>query len=196
MKYPAFFEEIEPIKLYDPLAETLGAFEDGEILFTYLDVVKSAGHSCPTVAGAYLMALYGLKALYREEIPQRGGIKVFFKNSAEDGVTGVIANIFTQITGATQAFGFKGLNGQFARNNLIFFSEPMEATLKLQRVDTQESVALVYDPTKLPADPKLEKLMGFVVQGRASGAEKKEFAALWQERVAAIFKNHKEVLSL
>ena len=54
------------------LASFLGAFEDGIIEYSYLDVVKSAGHSCPTVLGAYLMTLKGLEALYKDEIPKRG----------------------------------------------------------------------------------------------------------------------------
>ena len=39
----------------DPLARFLGAAEDGVIEYTYADTVKLAGHSCPTVASAYLM---------------------------------------------------------------------------------------------------------------------------------------------
>lgn len=52
MQYPAFFDEVEPIVLYDPLAEFLGAATAGRVEYTYLDAVKLAGHSCPTVAGA------------------------------------------------------------------------------------------------------------------------------------------------
>ncbi len=49
MNYPKFFDDIEPIRLRDELSNFLGTFEDGVIEFSYLDVVKSAGHSCPTV---------------------------------------------------------------------------------------------------------------------------------------------------
>ena len=49
MIYPQFFNKIPTIKLQDDLASFLGAFEDGIIEFSYLDIVKSAGHSCPTV---------------------------------------------------------------------------------------------------------------------------------------------------
>ena len=51
MTYPAFFETTASITLKDPLSEALGAFDEGLITYTYLDVVKTAGHSCPTVAG-------------------------------------------------------------------------------------------------------------------------------------------------
>ncbi len=60
MTYPEFFKNIETIKLQDDLSLFLGAFEDGIIEFSYLDVVKTAGHSCPTVLGAYLMKSYSL----------------------------------------------------------------------------------------------------------------------------------------
>jgi len=51
--YPAFFDEVETITLHDPLAEFLGSASDGRIKYAYVDTVKLAGHSCPTVAGAY-----------------------------------------------------------------------------------------------------------------------------------------------
>ena len=62
MNYPNFFTTIETVKVQDPLSQVLGAFNDGVYEFSYLDVVKSAGHSCPTVTGAYLMTLEALKA--------------------------------------------------------------------------------------------------------------------------------------
>lgn len=70
MKYPKFFDEIQTIKLKDDLSATLGSFEEGLVEFSYLDIVKSAGHSCPTVAGAYLMTQVALKKLYKDELPK------------------------------------------------------------------------------------------------------------------------------
>lgn len=51
MQLPAFFDEVPAIVVTDPLAETLGAAEGGLIEYRYVDAVKLAGHSCPTVAG-------------------------------------------------------------------------------------------------------------------------------------------------
>ena len=53
MQYPAFFDAVPHLRLRDPLAEFLGAIEDGVVEYTYVDAVKLAGHSCPTVASAY-----------------------------------------------------------------------------------------------------------------------------------------------
>ncbi|MEZ5628204.1 MAG: hypothetical protein R3E34_11865 [Rhodocyclaceae bacterium] len=73
---PAFYDQVAPIRLRDPLAATLGAFDEGIYEIGYREVVKLAGHSCPTVAGAFLMARRGLQALYGEALPVRGQIRV------------------------------------------------------------------------------------------------------------------------
>ena len=43
MNYPEFFDTVETIKLKDQLSQTLGAFSDGVIEFSYKDVVKVQG---------------------------------------------------------------------------------------------------------------------------------------------------------
>jgi len=54
MQYPQFFKTIETIKLRDKLSDFFGTFENGLVEFSYLDVVKATGHSCPTVAGEHI----------------------------------------------------------------------------------------------------------------------------------------------
>ncbi len=61
----------------EPLGGLLGS--ESISVFSFGDVVKLSGHSCPTVAGAYLMTLYALKALHSDELPIRGNIKVEMK---------------------------------------------------------------------------------------------------------------------
>lgn len=186
MNYPSFFNEVEAIAMQDPLSNILGAFEDGELTFHYLDVVKAAGHSCPTVAGAYLMTLKALKALYPHSTPVRGNIKVAFKEQVEEGVAGVIANVISQITGATEKSGFKGLNGKFARHSLMEFSAAISSSARFTRVDTGESVDLYYDPAVVPPLPEMQGLMQKVVSGAAEPEDIKAFGIFWQERVARI----------
>ena len=152
----------------------------------YIECVKLAGHSCPTVAGAYLMALKGLEALYGTELPQRGSIHVSMNQREEEGVTGVICNVISFIAGANGIGGFKGLNGTFARNNLVSYGVPMDGEVKLTRTDTNESVILSYNPSMIGADPMMQPLMGKAMQGLASQDEKKEFGRLWQARVEKI----------
>ncbi len=186
MKIPSFFDEVVTIEMIDPLANVLGTFEDGKVSFSYLDVVKAAGHSCPTVGGAYMMSYYALKALYKEELPVRGMIDVSFKESLDDGVAGVIGNVITHITGATDKSGFKGLNQKFARHSLMHFDSDITSSARFKRVDTQESVDVFYDPTAIKADEKMALLMQLIAQNKASQEQIKEFGTLWQERVRKI----------
>jgi len=76
MTFPSFFADIPTIVVHDRLAEFLGAADGGVIEYRYADAVKLAGHSCPTVAGAYLLARRALAALYPDTLPERGDIQV------------------------------------------------------------------------------------------------------------------------
>jgi hypothetical protein len=186
MKYPAFFDKVEPIQLHDPLSEFLGAFEGGDMEICYLDCVKLAGHSCPTVAGAYLMALKGVEALYPDTLPQRGRIKVEMRDSLTNGVTGVVGNVIAFIVGASGAGGFKGIQGNFSRNNLISYDAPIQSEVRLTNLDTNETIELDYNPSSIPPSPEMQPLMGKALQGQASKEELSRFGQLWQERVEKI----------
>jgi len=196
MNYPDFFNTIETIKLQDPLSNLLGTFENGMIEFTYLDVVKNAGHSCPTVAGAYLLALEGIKALYENDTPIRGEIFVSFQEDSSEGVAGVIANVLSHITGATESLGFKGLNGNFIRHDLMQFNAEISSSIKLQRLDTGKTVELVYNPSSIAQNPQVGTLMQKIMQNIATPEEKKLFGTYWQERVENIFKNIPQIIKV
>jgi hypothetical protein len=186
MNYPTFFDEVETIEMKDPLSNVLGSLEDGDVTFNYLDVVKSAGHSCPTVAGAYLMTLKALEALYPHDTPIRGNIKVAFKEPMEEGVAGVIGNVISQITGATDKSGFKGLNGKFARHSLMDFNSDISSSARFIRVDTGSSVDVYYNPNVVPPLPDMQPLMQKVMSGAAEPEDIKAFGIFWQERVERI----------
>lgn len=186
MTYPIFFDEVESLEIQDPLAKVLGAFEDGEMTFHYVDVVKAAGHSCPTVAGAYLMTLKALKALYPHSMPVRGNIKVAFKEAMEEGVAGVIGNVISHLTGATDKNGFKGLNGRFARHSLMTFGADISASARFTRIDTAQSVDVYYNPEVVPPLPDMQKLMQKVMSETAEPEDIQAFGIFWQERVERI----------
>ncbi len=195
MNYPQFFNKIPTIKLQDELASFLGAFEDGIIEFSYLDIVKSAGHSCPTVLGAYLMTKEGLKALYENELPKRGQIIVEFKEAQDIGVAGVIGNVMMNITGAATINGFKGISGKFDRNYLMKFEQDINgASVRFTRIDTNQSVDVFYDASSIKAHEDMNFLMQKSLQGNATNEEKKEFGKLWQERVEIIFENEGNII--
>ena len=121
MAFPEFFARVPAVTLRDPLAELLGAAEGGLIEYRFADAVKLTGHSCPTVAGAWLMTVRALRALYGDEIPERGNVAVALRESLDSGVAGVIGSVAGLLTGAAGAGGFKGLGGRHSRRNLLQF---------------------------------------------------------------------------
>ena len=196
MNYPQFYDTVESISLVDPLAKVLGAFENGEYEISYIEVVKAAGHSCPTVAGAYLMTAAALEALYPNERAVRGNIKVEFAEALEDGVAGVIGNVVSQITGATDKSGFKGLGGKFARHSLMHFGADVNASARFTRVDNAKSVDVIYNPSSVPASPDMMPLMQKMQSGAASPEDMKKFGELWQDRVRRIFESFEKVIEV
>ncbi len=194
MKYPDFFDSIEAIKVKDGLAQFLGAVEDGVMEFKYLDLVKTAGHSCGTVSGAYLTAMKGLKALYGEELPVRGEIKVEIKKTPTENNAGVVGNVLSNITGATTDFGFGGLpNGKFNRRNLLFFGADIETDVRFTRTDTGKQVGVNYRPGKV-VNPK--EIMMLVFGPEATEESKATFPAKFQNMVKTIFENADEVFEV
>ncbi len=185
MRYPHFFDQVEPLQLFDPLADFLGALEDGQIEITYLDLVKFAGHSCPTIAGVYLMAKLGLEQLF-EDLPTRGEIEVHIKGPKSEGVNGVIGNTLAYICGVSDEAGFKGIGGKFDRSNELFYNAPIQEEVALRRSDTGMKVELSYDPSIVPPEPKMKELMQKLLMGQGNLEEKKEFGQLWQKRVEKI----------
>ena len=196
MKYPDFFDTIETIKLEDDLSLFLGTFENGKIEFSYLDIVKAAGHSCPTVAGAYIITLVALKKLFEDETPKRGKICVSFQEDSKDGATGVIANVISLVTGATEYTGFKGIQGNFQRYGLMKFNAKLNTSIKFQRIDTCKTIELSYNPNTIVQNPLIPKLMKKIMTKSATSEEKKKFGILWQDRVATIFENIDNVIEI
>lgn len=181
--FPEFFTRAPVIRLYDPLAEFLGAAQRGLMEYRYADVVRLAGHSCPTVAAAFLMIRAALRALYPDETPMRGGVHVALRDDVRDGTTGVVANVATLITGATQVSGFKGIAGQFDRRNLLSYNASTAAELRLTRLDTHAAVDVSADLSNVTMDPRARQLLPRCLSGLADDAELEQFRHLWQDRV-------------
>jgi hypothetical protein len=188
--YPDFFDAVPRLRLRDPLAELLGASEGGLMEYAYADAVRLAGHSCPTVASAYWMSFLALERLYGEDMPERGAIRVAFRQNPADGVTGVIANVVSLLTGAAQEGGFKGLGGRFDRRNLLTFGAELPLELRFTRLDTGASVDIAARPQAVPAEAEMMPLMRACLEGSASPAEGRRFGTLWQDRVRRLLLEH------
>src|SRR3990172_11878575 len=151
-----FFQEVRPIRLQEPLAETLGALqgEGTALTYTFMDVIKLAGHACPTVAGAYLSCQKALEGLYPGEIPVRGDIAVTVYGEPDEGVYGVMAQVFAFVTGAAPETGFQGLGTRFKRKDLLRFNprkpDPEAMCFEFRRADRQKTLLVKYYPKLVP----------------------------------------------
>ena len=190
MGFPEFFAQVPAVTLRDPLADLLGAAQDGLIEYRFADAVKLAGHSCPTVAGAWLMTVRALRALYGDEMPERGNIAVAMHEQLDSGVAGVIASVAGLLTGAAGDGGFKGLGGRYGRRNLLHFGVAGSGILTFSRRDSHAAVNCALHLENVPADPRLGGLLGTILGGSADRETTLLFGQLWQERVRRILIDH------
>lgn len=191
MPFPDFFAAAPFISVIDPLAEFLGVAEGGVLDYRYEDAVRLAGHSCPTVASAFLMTRAALAALYGDALPRRGEIRVDLAEAQDAGVAGVIAAVATLLTGATAESGFRGLGGQFNRRDKLFFKQPLQhGSLRFTRLDSGAAVEVGADLSFVPGDPRMGELMPLCLGGQASSVQQREFRTLWQGRVRQLLLEH------
>jgi hypothetical protein len=188
MKLPDFFDKVPRLRVHDPLAEALGCAELGIFEYSYADAVRLAGHSCPTVAASYWLTWLALEHLYPDDLPQRGGVKVEFRESEREGSTGVAAAIVQMLTGAAGDLGFKGVGGRFARVGLQRFGRDVPLSIRSTRLDNGAAVDAAADLT-LP-------LPGPALRPRTRGHESADLAAIaelgaqWQRRVKHMLIDH------
>lgn len=194
LSYPTYYDQIPPIRMQDNLAKTLGAAE-GCFDYYFIDVVKSAGHSCPSVAGAWMQTVVALRSLYGQETPIRGRLHVTIKGSEDDGHSGAIANVISLITGATNKQGFGGIFAQADSNRqgLLTFANQHDDgplytifTILDEQQNPIKSVKVSYNPRVVAPDRAMMPLAMKMKSGLANEQEKAQFAGFWQERVQRI----------
>jgi len=184
VNFPDFYEQAPVVRTRDPFADMLGAARDGMIEYRYADAVRLAGHSCPTVAGAYLMGRAALAALYPDGPAERGGIAVHMPAPEHEGTTGVMAQVLTLLTGAASDNGFHGIQGRFKRKGLLSFAGQREGdAIKFTRLDTGATVMVSLNVSPVPGDPAQGMRMAAILQDRADNSQRTAFANAWQDRV-------------
>ncbi len=185
-----FYDDVKPIRLREPLAEFLGAIDEGEeFIFTYQDAVKLAGHSCPAVSGAYKITQKALAALYGKETPVRGEISVKISGQVDNGANGPISQVISLITGAAPETGFAGLGSHFGRKNKLVFDKKNEEpnSFVFTRDDNKKSVKIIYRPENIPQpDEDMSCLFTKCIMEGATQTQQEKFKQIWQARVKAV----------
>lgn len=194
MKYLDFFDSIEKIVLKDELLIFLWVNNDWLIDFSYKDIVKTAGHSCWTVAWAYLIAQKWLKELFWNENPNRGKIKVEIKKAPTDDNAWVIWCVLSNITWATTNYWFWGISTwEFNRRNTLFYNVDIESDVKLTDLITWKSVEINYRPWRI-VNPM--KILKSAIWPDATELDKKTFPIKFQAMVKTIFENSDTVIDV
>lgn len=179
------------IVLRDALAAFLGAVPDGIVEYAYADAVKLAGHSCPTVASAWLMTRAALRALYGDALPERGGVRVELQGALHEGVNGVIANVVGLVTGAAGDGGFKGIGGRFVRCGLLRGGvADVAGQLRYTRLDNADAVTVSARLERVPSDARVAALLPRCLVGAATPDDEALFRTLWQGRVQRLLLDH------
>lgn len=181
------------VSLREPLAQILGAFRDESpiIEYSYADVVRMAGHACPTTAGAYICCREALESLYPDEVPVRGEVSIVVYGEEDEGVYGVMGQVFSYITGAAARNGFRGLGHRFRRKDLLEYSlskpEPDAMCFDFSRIDNGSLVSVRFYPRRIPHsgedETRKSRLMEKVIWEAAREEEIKEFQRLWLKKV-------------
>lgn len=172
------------ISVFEPFSDfLLGEKEEKSFQISLLDVVRLAGHACPSMVGAFLITKKAIETLYPDTgVCIRGQIKISIPALATQGATGPMSNVFGYITGAWGETGFGGFSdGSFTRRNLIQFgsSEVPKGHYRFTRTDNGDSVDISYDPSKV--DVVLNPHSPFQIQ--------------WRERIKAILARPEQVIS-
>ena len=198
-----FLKKVKPIKMEEPLAATLGALqtESFPLEYSFTDVVKMAGHACPTISGAYLCCQKALERLYPGENPVRGNISVTVYGEPDEGVYGVMGQAFSFITGAAPNTGFRGLGHKFRRKDLLHYNsnkpDPEAMSFEFRRLDNDRAVLVNFIPGSIPFPVEKAKRLGELLEKilweAAKENERREFQSLWMEKVRVMLLEQKDI---
>ena len=180
----ANFLDSYQVSVYEPFSDFLmGSIPEKKFNISLLDVVRFAGHACPSMTGAFLIAEAAIANLYPETlVGVRGQIEIDIAEAPNYGAIGPMSNVFGFITGAWGETGFGGFqNGSYSRRNLIHFNSKRTQINKFcfSRIDTKDSVFISYNPSLIELE--LDPQMPFQLQ--------------WRHKIKAILKNPKKVIS-
>lgn len=181
----AEFLEMYKVSLFEPFSDFLmGSEQEKSFQISLLDVVRFAGHACPSMVGAFLISRAAIENLYPDtKVGVRGQIEIDISESATQGPIGPMANVFSYITGAWGETGFGGFQGgDYRRRNLLRFNSQNAkvGAFRFSRRDTGASVDVIYQSSivKIDVDPAMP------------------FQLQWRHKIKAILENSNHVIKV
>ncbi len=169
-----FYNEAPVIQVIDPMATLVGSVpEDKNVLDIHLtDVGLYTGHVCPGVGSGYMLTRLALKALYPDQIPRRGQVRVAAMAPS------ALLDVASYITGARAFYGRGKINAHdLAIDPSLDPKQPGTFVMVFQRKDTGKAVKVVFYKSKLIAGSRQKALNSYfhkAFQGKATDKEKEE----------------------
>lgn len=189
---------LEPLMMKDPFLELLGQV-DGPVPYLYEETVKLSGHSCGAITGAWVITEKALEALYGDETPVRGDIKIYMPGPPDQYYIGVFGEVFTYLTGATPDTGFPGADfGQeYNRRHLLIYPEeqtklPFPAIEYIwERTDTGKQIGIKYNLSMVQplATDETKAILPKMLEGTATAEETALWVKWWNDRAIYVLDN-------
>lgn len=152
----------QQILVREPFAEFLKADqEEYSFPISLLDVVRFAGHACPSMVGAFVISQRAIRELFPETgVLIRGQVAVEIGSAVDRGATGPISNVFSMIFGAWEKSGFGGIQGNFVRRGLLSYevSDLSPGTYRFKHLGTGKTVEIFYDSSQVDLKGDLSDL--------------------------------------
>lgn len=193
-----YINDPEPLIFKEPFLEILGQV-DAEVPYYYSEVVKLSGHSCGATAGAWVLVEKAMEALYGDETPVRGDIRITMPGPADQYYIGVFGEIFTYLTGAAPETGFPGSGfpeNANRRNKMVYPDEETDNLFPLvdyifERTDTGKKVAVGYNLGMVQpgASDEMTEAQAALVDGTISDEDRATWTKWWNDRAENTFKN-------
>jgi len=190
--WPDFYDRVQAIKIKDPMALLVGSLPEKQNVLTIhlMDVALYTGHVCPGVASAYVLTRMALKALYLDEIPERGQIRVAAMAPSD------LMDVASYITGARSFYGRDEINAEdLVIDKSLDSGQPGVYVMVFQRKDNGKAVKAIFNKFSLISPRQAKGMKVFLqrmLKGKVSQKEKEQQWAKIQAVVKKVLLNPPE----
>lgn len=186
---PNFYDQAGYISIKDAEAVQVGSVAPGEALQIGLkDVGLFTGHVCPGAASGFMLAKKALKALFGDQLPERGKIRVATMPGND------LANVAAYICGILPMNIF-GLHPDLIVDPKLKPQKPGKLVLIFERKDTGKMVKAVFNKSKVMDPKKIKAIHAYkkkFAEGKAGKEDIQKMGQLFQDMVKKIVLNTPE----
>lgn len=183
-----FYRNVPPIKIKEPFGVMVGSLKPNNpvVTISIQDVGIYTGHICPGVAAGFKATTLALEALYGEDIPVRGKIKI------STNIPSDLLDVVSYITGARAFYGRDEVNHNDIVIDRTLGKKPGIVIMVFKRKDTGKVVKVIFNKNRL-FNPKMMKKMKQlkkkVMEGKAAQKEETMMRKNLQKKVKQILFN-------